>query len=99
MCSDSSFPPSRPNVPVKRLPLRLRVKPGGSLLVSRDPEVGKEGRCAGLARGLQGRSPGHFPLFNKSKPGNTNPNARLTVCYTLEEDDQSWSRAQRIPLR
>src|SRR3954470_20749815 len=48
-----------------------------------------EGRCVGLARSLQGRSPGHFPSFNKSKPGNTNPNARLTVCYTLEEDDQS----------
>src|SRR3954469_7899391 len=40
------------------------------------------GARAGLARGLQGRSPGHFPSFDKSKPGNTNPNARLTVRHT-----------------
>ena len=32
-------PRGRPNVPVKRLPLRLRVKPGDALLVCRSPEV------------------------------------------------------------
>ena len=51
----------------------------------------EKARCAGLARGLQGRSPGHFPSFNKSKPGNTNPNARLTVRHT--------SRRVRSPPR
>src|SRR4051812_2651937 len=53
-CNGSDFPPSRPNVPVKRLPLRLRVKPGDALLVSRDPEVGKKVSARGSPVAVRG---------------------------------------------
>ena len=49
MCSDGSFPPGRPNVPVNRLPLRVQAQPGDALLVSRSSEVLKVGAqiCTG----------------------------------------------------
>ena len=43
MCSDSSFPPGRPNVPVNRLPLRFQAQPGDALPVCRSSEVLKVG--------------------------------------------------------
>src|SRR3954464_4228110 len=49
MCSDSSFPPGRPNVPVKRLPLRFQAQPGDAPPVCRSSEVLKVS-----ARGVSG---------------------------------------------
>src|SRR3954462_8131525 len=72
MCSDSSFPPGRPNVPVNRLPLRVQAQPGDALPVCRSSEELKVG-ARGSPVAFRGALRAIFPHL-------TNPNARLTVC-------------------
>ena len=65
--SDSSFPPGRPNVPVNRLPLRLRAQPGGSLLVCRSPEVLKVS-ARGSPVAVRGALRAIFPHLTNRNP-------------------------------
>ena len=71
MCSDSSFPPGRPNVPVNRLPLRVQAQPGDALPVYRSSEVLKVG-ARGSPVAVRGALRAIFPHLT-----NRNPEAQI----------------------